>query len=80
MLVSVGGPEMGLSHLTEYDRQAHQPDWAHQQNEQFFRSYYAPYPKEDPSFFRWHGLMGFTASGLRMIGPDPRHDRLMYNL
>ncbi|MEN9604680.1 MAG: hypothetical protein RJB39_365 [Candidatus Parcubacteria bacterium] len=30
--------------------------------------------------FVWHGLMGYTANGLRMVGFDPRHDVLMYNL
>lgn len=30
--------------------------------------------------FVWHGLMGYTANGLRMVGFDPRHEVLMYNL
>lgn len=30
--------------------------------------------------FVWHGLMGYTSNGLRMVGFDPRHDSLMYNL
>lgn len=30
--------------------------------------------------FARHGLMGYTRSGLREIGPDPVQDHLRYNL
>ncbi len=30
--------------------------------------------------FMWHGLMGYTADGLRLVGYDNRETRLMYNL
>ena len=79
-LLSLGGPEMSIGERIAYDRQAQQPDRAHDQNERFLRQYYAPYPQDNEFHFRWHGLMGFTKTGLRMIGPDPRHDRLFYNL
>lgn len=79
-LISLGGPEMGIDHRTEYDRYAHQPERAHQQNERFLREYYALYPQGNEFHFRRHGLMGFTKTGLRMIGPDPRNTVLLYNL
>ncbi len=30
--------------------------------------------------FMWHGLMGYTADGLRLVGFDNRETKLMYNL
>lgn len=68
-LVCVGGPEMALSDMLEYDRHMHQPDRAHHQNESFLKKSYALYPKTQSMerTFRWHGLMGFTKTGLRMI-------------
>lgn len=30
--------------------------------------------------FMWHGLMGYTANGLRMVGFEKRNTALMYNL
>ncbi len=30
--------------------------------------------------FMWHGLMGYTSNGLRLVGFDNREDKLMYNL
>lgn len=30
--------------------------------------------------FSWNGLMGYTSSGVRVIGPDPRNPSLIYNL
>jgi glycine/D-amino acid oxidase-like deaminating enzyme len=37
-------------------------------------------PPEQPYDFHWHGLMGYNDSGIRVIGPHPRHPRLLYNL
>ena len=30
--------------------------------------------------FIWHGLMGYTSNGLRMVGFEKRNNKLMYNL
>jgi glycine/D-amino acid oxidase-like deaminating enzyme len=30
--------------------------------------------------FRWHGLMGYTKSGVRLVGYEPRNRSLLYNL
>ena len=40
---------------------------------------YAPEGKIDYKF-KWHGLMGYTPSGIRVIGPEPRNPILYYNL
>lgn len=30
--------------------------------------------------FLWHGLMGYTKNGVRLIGTEPCNNRLYYNL
>jgi glycine/D-amino acid oxidase-like deaminating enzyme len=30
--------------------------------------------------FFWHGLMGYTRTGVRIVGREPLDERLMYNL
>jgi glycine/D-amino acid oxidase-like deaminating enzyme len=37
-------------------------------------------PAGRPYEFHWHGLMGYNDNLLRVIGPHPRHPRLLYNL
>jgi len=37
-------------------------------------------PPGRPYDFHWHGLMGYNTSGIRVVGPHPRHRRLLYNL
>jgi glycine/D-amino acid oxidase-like deaminating enzyme len=35
---------------------------------------------EGPPDWRWHGLMGYTPSGVRVAGRDPQLPALYYNL
>jgi hypothetical protein len=35
---------------------------------------------ENHKEFMWHGLMGYTGDGIRLVGYDNREDALMYNL
>jgi glycine/D-amino acid oxidase-like deaminating enzyme len=37
-------------------------------------------PHGRPYDFQWHGLMGYTAGRVRIIGRHPRHETLLYNL
>ena len=37
-------------------------------------------PAGEPFDFAWHGLMGYTRDGIRVIGADPGDPRVMYNL
>jgi glycine/D-amino acid oxidase-like deaminating enzyme len=47
----------------------------------FMLTTYAPYePGRTEEAFFWHGLMGYTKSGIRLIGPEPRNPILLYNL
>ncbi len=78
-LVSVGGPDFTLEDRAKYDRRMQFSDKAGWQISEFVRRTYDK--AEDLDFiFMWHGLMGYTQNRLRMIGPDPEHPRLLYNL
>jgi len=33
-----------------------------------------------PYDFQWHGLMGYSPGGVRVVGSHPSHPRLLYNL
>lgn len=81
-LVCIGGPELTLSTGMQYHHKKHPyPKTAEDEITHFLtRTYrYTPhYPI--PYAFQWHGLMGYTPSGLRAIGPDPHHPALIYNL
>jgi len=37
-------------------------------------------PRGRPYDFQWHGLMGYMRGMVRVIGADPRHPGLLYNL
>ena len=30
--------------------------------------------------YSWHGVIGYSASGVRLIGPEPPNASLLYNL
>jgi hypothetical protein len=47
----------------------------------FLRYTYKHAPKDNIEYkFLWHGLMGFTPNGVRLIGPEPNNPILHYNL
>ena len=77
-LMSVGGPEFELE-KREYDRTREVSGEAKEEITNFIRDTYDK--KKDLEYsFLWHGVMGYTKNRLRMIGPDPEHERLLYNL
>src|SRR3989344_3821787 len=77
-LVSVGGPDFQLE-KKEYDRTREVSDSAKNQITDFIRKTYDKV-KDLQYSFMWYGVMGYTNNRLRMIGSDPEHDRLYYNL
>lgn len=77
-LVCIGGPDYALEHLSVYDRDQEFSETAQKQIEEFVNR---TYDKKDLEYiFKWHGVMGYTKNLLRMVGPDPSHKRLFYNL
>ncbi len=78
-LICVGGPDFSLEDRSRYDQELEFSEIAGKQIGEFLRQAYDR--KQDLDYhFIWHGLMGYTKNLLRMIGPDPKYQRLYYNL
>jgi glycine/D-amino acid oxidase-like deaminating enzyme len=76
-LISVGGPDFTLEKKSGYSHELEFSDKAREQIGNFIKK---TYDKKPDYNFMWHGVMGYTKNLLRMIGPDPEHKRLHYNL
>lgn len=81
-LVCIGGPELSLEDRTFYIRDKEYPTEIVEKIDDFLKTTYAKHPKDKKVEyqFTWHGLMGYTSSKVRLIGPEPRNPILMYNL
>jgi glycine/D-amino acid oxidase-like deaminating enzyme len=78
-LICVGVPELYVSNTNHYIVESHNPKKAYLQIRQFLKKYRInTLPKTFD--YHWHGLMGFTKSGLRYIGKHPHTPHLWYNL
>ncbi|MEM3154280.1 MAG: FAD-binding oxidoreductase [Candidatus Woesearchaeota archaeon] len=83
-LICAGGPDMQLA---EKDKYRHHNTYTLSREmkkiDAFLRSTYAGFPCRKHRIkykYHWHGLMGYTRTGLRMIGPEPCNPTLFYNL
>ena len=79
-LVSVGGPEVPLPPGARYHRQHSYLPEAHGELHRFLAATFREELDGLHPRFTWHGLMGYTAGDVRIIGPDPDIPRLLYNL
>ena len=80
-LISVGGPEFPLENRIDYDGDLDYPEDAKNRIHAFVKSTYDPDPNRKIDYqFTWHGLMGYTPSGVRVIGEEPKNRALLYNL
>ena len=77
-LVCIGGPETFLPDRATYDAKKTCPVEIMEAIENFAAQTYKRNFK--PLDYCWHGLMGYTHSGLRIVGPEPRNNRLFYNV
>ena len=78
-LTCMGGPEYPFRHV--YDREAPFPAQLLEAMDDEVRPFAQPArPPRQPYDFHWHGLMGYNDCGIRVVGPNPRHGRLLYNL
>lgn len=81
MLTTLGGPESLMDDTNNYGREHPYPDEAQTVLDSFFHTAYKFAPKTEIQYlYRWHGLMGYTPDGIRLIGPEPINKRLLYNL
>lgn len=80
-LISVGGPDVSIEDTRPYSRDDDYPEEHAEAIDQFARSVYDVEPNKKIDYiFTWHGLMGYTKNGIRLIGPEPRNPVLLYNL
>ncbi len=80
-LVCIGGPEVYLHDTSIYDPHGQYDVQMSAQIDAFLHKTYRHTPKENLQFkFTWHGLMGFTTNGIRMVGYEPLNPVLLYNL
>lgn len=77
-LISFGGPQMFLPERATYNRAAPYPQTVIDDVDTFASHTYHRHP--DEMEYRWHGLMGYTKSKVRLIGPDKHDTKLLYNL
>lgn len=77
-LICIGGPERDLTEEEVYSTTSMYPEDKKKEVDAFLET---TYPKGEASYsFLWHGLMGYTKNGVRLIGPEPLNPVLLYNL
>lgn len=78
-LICVWGPDSLVPQESHYDPENHNPQQSYAEIQKFLRQYRTEnIPEEFP--YSWHGLMGYTHTGIRYIGQDPHTSHLWYNL
>jgi glycine/D-amino acid oxidase-like deaminating enzyme len=78
-LVCVGGPEVTLVERSLYDPETLIDEVIQQELLSFTAKNIVGAENFKHSTF-WHGLMGYTPSGVRLIGVEPCNEVLLYNL
>lgn len=80
-LVCIGGPEEIHEEIRNYSSSFPYSKIAFQDIDTFLKETYPDTCREGVDYvFKWHGLMGYTKSGIRSIGVEPANPRLLYNL
>ncbi len=79
-LVCAGGPEKVLPNWALYSRAHACDEDVRQSIDDFLETNYGKHQRDTEYAFCWHGLMGYTPSGVRRIGPEPLNPVLLYNL
>ena len=77
-LLAIGGPEKEVPHHM-YNRREPIGEDIVSEFDKFIKRTMDPKRTLSPRYF-WHGLMGYTPSGVRLIGREPKNPILMYNL
>lgn len=78
-LLCWGEPEAELPTLSNYNRHEALPDGMKARLQACVK-HLRPDDAKQPLLYRWHGLMGYTPNRVRLIGQDPCHAELYYNL
>jgi glycine/D-amino acid oxidase-like deaminating enzyme len=76
-LVCIGGPEGYIPDRGTYDAKKEYPLEVSDGIETFMLQTYNTHISLE---YKWHGLMGYTKSGVRIIGREKKNKNLLYNL
>ncbi len=79
-LVCIGGPERPLTDPDSYTRLEECKEDIQQSMDAFLTRTYGNTLGRPTFAFCWHGLMGYTKNGVRLVGAEPCNDALLYNL
>lgn len=80
-LLCLGGPERLLPDGAQYEPfSAFPADVEEELDRAFLTTYRIENEQPGEQSFRWHGVMGYTPTGIRCVGRDPRASSLLYNL
>ena len=77
-LFAIGGPEVHLEEREIYFREFDVDEKFNKDAVAFAEKHFDMTGFEERFF--WHGLMGYTRTGVRIVGREPLDERLMYNL
>jgi glycine/D-amino acid oxidase-like deaminating enzyme len=77
-LLSIGGPEINLADREIYHRDFDVDEHFKRDSISFLGQNFDMGNYEEKFF--WHGLMGYTTTGIRIVGREPLEERLLYNL
>lgn len=78
-LLCWGEPEAELPTMSDYNRTEAMPDGMKARLKACVQ-HLRPRDAKQPLLYRWHGLMGYTPNRIRLVGQDPCHAELYYNL
>ncbi len=77
----MGGPDRPLGANERYrPEDIPEAEEEYSKIEEFYRKTVIGVSADMRRDFSWHGLMGYTSSGVRVIGRDPNHSCLVYNM
>ena len=80
-LISIGGPDIDIEETAPYSFESDYPDEMADKIDSFVHHVYDAEPNRKIDYvFTWHGLMGYTKNGMRLIGSEPQNPVLLYNL
>ncbi len=79
-LLCIGGPERLLPAGATYEATSAFPADLEEELERALVGVYREFDPKAKRDFLWHGLMGYTPTGVRRIGYEPKNRVLLYNL
>lgn len=80
-LICIGGPEQQLEETQGYEREGEFSKEKGDVINQFVKKTVPEAKDKDFEYrFQWHGMMCYTPSNMRVVGPEPKNPVMMYNL